>query len=154
MRNRAVWALSGVTILLILGIIVSAYATEPECVPDAMPLVIESNSVLEKADSGAPREESDRTMIENLLQNEEDFQHYAYMDLEKADASLHTVILAARRKIIFQQGWVADDINGCIFDKDGNLVEEVPHFSELFPADWDVPTVSTEINLSYYGIQK
>lgn len=108
----------------------------------------------EQAGSNLSQDERDRAMIDALLQSEEDFSYYAYMDLASADESLHPVILAARRKIIFQQNWIADDIDGYVSDENGNVVESVPHFSELFPADWDIPTVSTEIDLSYYGIKK
>ena len=44
------------------------------------------------------------------------------------------------------------DMGGGTISKDGDIVEQIPTFSELFPDDWEVPTVSTtEIDLSYYG---
>lgn len=65
----------------------------------------------------------------------------AYTDLEQADAEMKEMIIEARNEIIFSNDWVVDDVNGYVLDRDGNIIEEVPHFSELFPADWDVPNM-------------
>ena len=78
--------------------------------------------------------------IEELISaNGEDF--YAYLDLDQAQEELKPVILEARRRIIFDSSWVSDEINGRILDEDGNVIEEVPHFSEVFPEDWELPSV-------------
>ena len=66
--------------------------------------------------------------------------YYAYMDLETAEESLKPYILEARRQIVYSvDGWSADDTDAWIVDSEGNHIEEVPHFSDLFPADWDMP---------------
>lgn len=70
---------------------------------------------------------------------------YAYMDLEEADAATQQIILEARKEIIFSTSWVADGLYGYITDSDGIVQEVVPQFSEVFPADWEVPV---DINTS------
>lgn len=94
--------------------------------------------------------ENDR-LVQKLLQSEDDIQYYAYLNLEESDASLHPVILEARNRIIFRQSWVADGLSGLIQDSEGNVINEVPQFSDLFPADWAPPIMSTDVDLSYYG---
>lgn len=136
---------------ILLGAVVSMYAIGTKPAPDTMLLNAEG-PIIDQVEYGTSlSEEEYRLIMENLLQKEDDIQQYAYMDFESADESLRKVILAARRKIIFRQGWVADEIDGYIFDKNGNLIEELPHFSDLFPEDWDVPVTPTEVDLSYYG---
>ena len=63
----------------------------------------------------------------------------AYMDLEQAGVEMREQILYAREEIIYSNAWVADGVNGYVTDRDGNILEVVPHFSEIFPADWDIP---------------
>ena len=92
-----------------------------------------------------------KVWIEDLLQNEDDIQYYAYMDLNTESEPMQLVILEARKRIVFRQGWVADGVTGYVTDKDGNILDVLPHFSELFPSDWDPPIMSTEVDLSYYG---
>lgn len=85
----------------------------------------------------------------------EGLDYFAYMDLESADASLKPVILEARRRIIFSSSWVADEIDGWVTNPDGTVEEVVPHFSEIFPSDWELPAVPPEelgVDLDYYGI--
>lgn len=82
--------------------------------------------------------------------SEEAIQHYAYLDLDTAGDTVKPLILAARNKIIYQHSWVADEAYGEILDPDGNVKEVLPHFSDLFPLDWDVPIESQELDLSYY----
>ena len=65
-------------------------------------------------------------------------EHYAYMDLDQAEEALKPVILEARWRIISRASWVADDINGYIADEAGNIIEIVPHFHDIFPADWEI----------------
>lgn len=73
--------------------------------------------------------------------------NYAYMDLNKARSSAQKEeILQARNTIIYSQGWVADDLEGYVSDQNGNIVEEVLPFHELFPADWEIPKVETNSN--------
>ncbi len=67
----------------------------------------------------------------------------AYMDLDSANVDTHASILQARRVIIENSTWVADDLNGWIEDEEGNIIEVVPHFHEIFPADWEIPTYPT-----------
>jgi len=69
---------------------------------------------------------------------------YAYMDLETADESLKAKILEARNKIILSESWAADGIYAYVSDPDGNIVNVLPQFSELFPSDWDVPIILDE----------
>lgn len=68
-------------------------------------------------------------------------EEYAYMDLESAPKSLQQQILAARNDIIFNTSWIADDLDAYVIDAEGNIMEEVPHFSEVFPSDWEVPVL-------------
>lgn len=68
-------------------------------------------------------------------------EEYAYMDLESAPKSLQQQILAARNDIIFNTSWIADDLDAYVTDAKGNIIEEVPHFSEVFPSDWEVPVL-------------
>lgn len=65
--------------------------------------------------------------------------YYAYMDLNEVPDELKAIVLEARNRIIFSTSWVADEINGWILDEDRNVLETLPHFSEIFPADWEVP---------------
>lgn len=67
--------------------------------------------------------------------------YYAYMDLEQAEESIKPIILEARKKIIFDKGWAADGITAYVEDAEGNIIEQLPHFSELFPADWEIPSL-------------
>lgn len=73
----------------------------------------------------------------------------AYMQLDEVTSSeTKAQILAAREAIIFSHSWVADDVNGEVLDKDGNVKEVLPHFSELFPSDWEVPMMVDNLELS------
>lgn len=83
--------------------------------------------------------------------SQEELNHYAYMDYASASYHLKPIILEARRRIIFQQPWVADGVQGRELDADGNVVKVLPEFHDLFPEDWDIPVSSTEVDLSYYG---
>lgn len=64
--------------------------------------------------------------------------YYAYMLLEEANEALHPIILEARWRIISRESWVDDDLNGYIEDENGNIIEIVPHFHDIFPADWEI----------------
>ena len=73
-------------------------------------------------------------------------EQYAYMDLQSADAEYIPVILEARYRIIYTESWVADEINGWVLDEEGNVLEVLPHFHEVFPPDWEIPCFPPEYN--------
>ena len=90
--------------------------------------------------------------LENaFLKTEQDIQNYAYLDLDEVSPELVPVVIEARNKIIFRYAWVADGLEGFVYDKNGNIKEKLPQFSELFPEDWSVPILPTGVDLSYYG---
>ena len=68
---------------------------------------------------------------------------YANMDLETADTYTQELIQSARNAIIYSESWVANGISGRIKDSEGNTIFELPTFSEIFPADWDMPAINT-----------
>lgn len=70
---------------------------------------------------------------------EDGLEYYAYMILADAPEELEPVILEARNRIIHNSSWVADELDGWVLDPEGNVVEIVPHFHELFPEDWEIP---------------
>lgn len=73
------------------------------------------------------------------VETQEAVANLAYMDMEHASAEQQEKILKAREEIIFSQSWVADGVQGFVYDENGNVVEEVPQFSSLFPSDWEIP---------------
>lgn len=105
-----------------------------------------ANNKTEKSMEG-----EDSETIENILKEEESIQYYAYLTLDDVDPSLVPVVIEARNRIIFRQSWVADGLKGYVHDRNGDVIEEVPQFSDLFPEDWDVPVLPVEVDLSYYG---
>lgn len=86
-----------------------------------------------------------------VLSSDEAIQYYAYLNLDAAEDDLRPIIIAARNKIIYRHSWVADEVYGEILDQDGDVKEVLPHFSDLFPTDWEVPVESQELDLSYYA---
>jgi len=76
--------------------------------------------------------------VENI-----DSQHglsVAYLEIDDNTTIIErTQILEARKAIIFSRSWVADGLSGCILDANGNIKEILPQFSEVFPADWELP---------------
>lgn len=74
----------------------------------------------------------------NISQTEENA--IAYLNYESADINMKQKILTARNKIIFSETWTADGINGRIVNPDGSYTE-VPEFHEIFPNDWNIPTL-------------
>lgn len=67
-------------------------------------------------------------------------EYYAYLDLDTAPEELHEQILAARNRIIFSRSWTAEGCSGYIVDVErGEIVETVPGFYDIFPADWEIP---------------
>ena len=66
-------------------------------------------------------------------------KEYAYLDYESATEEMKEKILEARNVIIFSSDWVADGYSGSIQNVEtGEIVKELPAFSELFPG-WDMP---------------
>jgi len=70
--------------------------------------------------------------------------YYAYMDLNTTDESLKSKVLQARNIVIYNSSWVADGVNGYIEDKKTGTKRELPHFSEVFPSDWEMPIILTQ----------
>ena len=82
----------------------------------------------------------------NATEIKSSVEQLAYMDLEQASTEIQAKILEARREIIFSHSWVADGLQGAVYDRYGNVVEELPHFSEIFPSDWEIPVFTTSEN--------
>lgn len=73
-------------------------------------------------------------------------QAIAYERIDESTVeSRKTAILAAREAIIYSETWVADGVYGEILDRDGNVKEVVPQFSDIFPEDWDIPSEKNSI---------
>lgn len=95
--------------------------------------------VLQFSVTAAALEKPTDTMGEiNAYLDEHGEEYYAYMILDEADESLKPIILEARWRIISNSTWVDDDLNGHIEDEMGNIIEIVPHFHDIFPADWEI----------------
>lgn len=62
----------------------------------------------------------------------------AYKNAETASPALRDEILEARKVIIFNETWIADGFEATVTEPDGT-VYRVPHFSDLFPSDWNLP---------------
>ncbi len=128
----------GVVLLLLFGIGAKDKPTVPSTFADDAQVMVE-----------VPEEQMEAYFAAEGL------DYFAYMDLESAGASLKPVILEARRRIILSSSWVADEIDGWVTNPDGTIAEVVPHFSEVFPSDWELPPMSPEemeVDLEYYGI--
>ena len=82
----------------------------------------------------------------NVQQEWTNVESIAYMSLDNVDVETQSQILQARNEIIFNTSWVADDVNGRIVDVNGNVIETLPHFSEVFPSDWEIPVNMQPIN--------
>ena len=91
--------------------------------------------------------EMDPAKIEPYLAAES-AEYYAYMKIAEAEPEYIPVILEARRRIIYQDGsgWVDDSVDGCIRNENGEIVEILPHFHEVFPSDWEIPWYPPEYN--------
>lgn len=79
------------------------------------------------------------------IDKEREVSRLAYMNLDQASEAMQEKILQAREEIIFSKSWVADGLQGFVYDKDGNVIEEVPQFSEIFPADWDMTIAAMQL---------
>lgn len=64
---------------------------------------------------------------------------YAYMNLDSAGEAAKPLIRQARNVVIAQRGWVTEGNRGEIRDQNDNIIEELPQFYDIFPADWEVP---------------
>ena len=89
-------------------------------------------------------------LSDSILKTEDDIQYYAHLNLETAKENEKPIILEARNRIIFRNSWVSDEVNGRVLDENGNVIEELPHFSDLFPEDWDEPIVNSKVDKDYY----
>lgn len=64
----------------------------------------------------------------------------AYQDLKSASPEMQEKILEARAQIMYNTDWIADGCEGGTFDiKTGEILSTLPHFSEVFPEDWEPP---------------
>lgn len=64
---------------------------------------------------------------------------YAYIDLKTAPNEMWVNrVLNARRLVIDSESWVADGFDAVVVHADGTETK-LPHFSELFPEDWELP---------------
>ena len=87
-----------------------------------------------------------RKSVENdgdLKPEWEEAQEFAYLDPENASPEMREKILSARNAIIYDTDWVADGFEMRVEDRDGNVIQRLPHFSELFP-NWDLPVYDPE----------
>lgn len=87
----------------------------------------------------------------NVQQEWTNVESIAYMSLDDVDVETQSQILQARNEIIFNTSWVADDVNGRVVDENGNVIETLPHFSDVFPSDWDIPSNAQTINANSNG---
>ena len=137
--------------ILFFGLLALTMGTHVVAATPAENASVQENTVDEKEkEEYLLFQEQDRKIAEEYLKSEEDIQYFAYLNLDEADDELKPVILAARNRIISRYSWVADDLNGWVMDSNGNIEEEVPHFSDIFPEDWDVPVYPVIVDLSYY----
>lgn len=88
----------------------------------------------------AKAEPMTRGQIEACLEAD-GLEYYAYMILADAPEELEPVILEARNRIIHNSSWVDDELRGWVCDREGNVIEIVPRFHEIFPEDWEIPEV-------------
>lgn len=76
---------------------------------------------------------------DTVFTNDSEVRYFAYMNLNGADESLKSKILQARNIVISNSSWVADGITGYVKDRDTGTITLLPHFSEIFPSDWEIP---------------
>lgn len=122
--------------VIVFGIALSARFL---CLPaKAMSL---SSSITSQMQSDSPKEDPNNISTAEIEAyfSLNGLDYYAYMDISAAPHELIPVILEARGRIISQTSWVADDLNGWVEDCDGNIIEIVPKFHEIFPQDWEIP---------------
>lgn len=71
--------------------------------------------------------------------HQEKIEVLAYLSTDEASPEMEKEILSARKEIIFSKSWVADGVKGYVTDENGNIIEELPKFSDIFPEDWAIP---------------
>lgn len=72
-------------------------------------------------------------------------QAVAYMEIDETTSRAEVEqILAARNDIIFSTSWVADGMKCYILNKDGEIEKVIPNFSDIFPADWELPDLEDQ----------
>lgn len=126
--------------LVVFGLIVLIAATSPmftSASSDASPSIAvpdESSTYFESAQKRLTSYIEEQLSLYGV-------EYFAYMDYDESSAELQPIILEARTRIIYDNstGWVADGLDGCIKDEDGNVIEVLPHFHDLFPDDWELP---------------
>ena len=93
-------------------------------------------------------EPQDFSVYQELSEEQiEQLGQIAYMSLDGQSEAMQAKIVKARNAIIFNNSWVSDEAIGYVKDVDGNIIEELPKFSELFPEDWEVPSMeSSEVD--------
>ena len=57
------------------------------------------------------------------IDKEREVSRLAYMNLDQASEAMQEKILQAREEIIFSKSWVADGLQGFVYDKDGNVIQ-------------------------------
>ena len=66
------------------------------------------------------------------------------MDLNSAGEEFQPKIRQARKAIIAQHGWVTEGVQGFVTDQNGNVIEELPQFYDIFPAEWEIPVFPSD----------
>lgn len=46
--------------------------------------------------------------------------------------------------IIAQHGWVTEGVQGFVTDQNGNVIEELPQFYDIFSAEWEIPVFPSD----------
>lgn len=118
--------------MILAGVVILFFSL---CVPVSAHITEDILSNTEKNDGVISNETMEDLFSSNGL------DYYAYMILEDAPETLKPVILEARSRIIVHSTWVDDDLDAWVTDEDGNVVEVIPHFSEVFPSDWENPVI-------------
>jgi hypothetical protein len=91
---------------------------------------------------------SDLNLLELSIRNDIDIAElYAYLDIAAVSPTAKDIILAARENIIFHNSWVTEGVVGWRYGSDGEIIEYLPQFSELFPG-WDVPIQPIQVGLN------
>ncbi len=76
-------------------------------------------------------------------------EELAYCDLDEApDEETRQAILEARNQIIYSTSWTADGSDGYIMQYPSfEVVEKLPEFHDIFPADWEIPKCETSTSV-------
>ncbi len=93
-------------------------------------------------------------MVVNASASNENAAQYAYLDYEATSTVMKEKIMEARLEIIYSTDWVADGYTGYIQNVEtGEVIRELPSFSEVFPSDWEIPVqdVTTYNNKKSYS---